>query len=45
MRLAVLDTNVLVSGNIKHFPQRDFVVTPAQMLGATGHGYALSAGR
>lgn len=22
----------LITGNIKHFPKRDFVVTPAQMI-------------
>ena len=38
---AVLDTNVLVSallgashmsGNIKHFPRKHFVITPAEMV-------------
>ena len=32
MSSRILDETYLVTGNIKHFPERDFVVTPAQML-------------
>ena len=29
---AVFDTNVLVSGNLRHFPKHPIVVTPRRML-------------
>lgn len=32
MSSRILDETYLITGNIKHFPERDFVVTPAQML-------------
>lgn len=32
MSSRLVDDTYLVTGNIKHFPERDFVVTPAQML-------------
>lgn len=32
MSSRILDETYLVTGNIKHFPERNFVVTPAQML-------------